>query len=121
IARLTVLISDLPPLVDGPHPSPIAIDLAVIAPWWPRSAAQLDLVPETREPIGTLYPGDDAALSGTLEANASTLDASTPLYITASSPIDTPREYPPRAPPEPCRSSPHTRSESSAPATWPRR
>src|SRR5262245_58548670 len=43
VARLTVLISDLPPLVDGPGPSPIAIDLAVIAPWWPRSAAQLDL------------------------------------------------------------------------------
>src|SRR5215470_6502059 len=61
VGRLTVLISDLPPLVEGPGPSPIAIDLAVIDPWWPRSAAQLDLVPETREPIGILYPGDDAA------------------------------------------------------------
>jgi hypothetical protein len=88
LARLTVLISDLPPLVDGPRPSTIAIDLAVIAPWWPRSAAQLDLVPQTREPVGTLYPADDEALSGRLDADALTLDASTPLHITASYAID---------------------------------
>src|SRR5262249_9731887 len=92
VGRLTVLISDLPPLVEGPGPSPISIDRAVRGRWGPRSAARLDPVPEPREPIGTLYPGDDAALSGTLEADASTLDASTQLHITASYAIDEPCE-----------------------------
>ncbi len=94
VAQLTVLLSSLPPLVEGPTPAEIAIDVAADVPgvdlWNDRSHAGLYLFqdPTSDLPMGTLIPSDDAALHGELNATATAADGTTKLRIWASYAID---------------------------------